>query len=233
MRNSIEYKVFGKYALFSDIVTKIGGEKMSYPIPSYQALKGITESIYWKPTIVWYIDEVRILNPISMNSKGIRNIKYNDQSGTDLSFYSYLTDVSYQVRAHFEFNSHRPELLRDQNEHKHHNIARRMVEKGGRRDIFLGTRECQGYVLPETFGSGDGYYDNAGELTFSLMLHGLNYPDETGNSVLQVRMWQPVMKNGIIHFIRPEECTIVRDLHSLHSKVFTMDDICPVEQFEE
>ena len=83
MRNSIEYKVSGKYALFSDIVTRIGGEKMSYPIPTYQALKGITESIYWKPTIIWYIDEVRVLNPIRMDSKGIRLMKYNSQEDQD------------------------------------------------------------------------------------------------------------------------------------------------------
>ncbi|MDO5062148.1 MAG: type I-C CRISPR-associated protein Cas5c [Peptostreptococcaceae bacterium] len=229
VRNTIEYKVYGKYALFSDIVTKIGGEKMSYPIPTYQALKGITESIYWKPTIIWYIDEVRILNPISMDSKGIRTIKYNSQKDQDLSFYSYLTDVAYQVRAHFEFNPHRPELLGDQDENKHHNIAKRMVAKGGRRDIFLGTRECQGYVEAMEFGSGKGHYDDSEEITFGLMLHGLNYPDETGKDMLQVRMWQPVMKNGVIRFIRPQECKIVRDLHELQAKLFTMDDICSAE----
>lgn len=50
IRNQIEFKVWGKYALFSDPVTRMGGEKLSYPIPTYQALKGITESIYWRPS---------------------------------------------------------------------------------------------------------------------------------------------------------------------------------------
>lgn len=50
-RNSIEYVVYGDYALFSEVATRTGGEKFSYQIPTYQALKGITESIYWKPTI--------------------------------------------------------------------------------------------------------------------------------------------------------------------------------------
>ena len=49
--NAIEYKVYGKYALFTDPLTKTGGEKLSYQVPTYQALKGITESIYWKPKI--------------------------------------------------------------------------------------------------------------------------------------------------------------------------------------
>lgn len=52
-RNTIEYMVYGDYALFSDPVTRVGGEKTSYHIPTYEALKGITESIYWKPTIRW------------------------------------------------------------------------------------------------------------------------------------------------------------------------------------
>ena len=43
MRNTVEFKVWGRYALFTDPVTKIGGEKCTYQIPTYQALKGILE----------------------------------------------------------------------------------------------------------------------------------------------------------------------------------------------
>lgn len=39
--NIIEYTVFGRYALFTDPLSKTGGEKCSYQIPTYQALKGI------------------------------------------------------------------------------------------------------------------------------------------------------------------------------------------------
>lgn len=42
-KNQIEYKVYGRYALFTDPLTKTGGEKFTYQIPTYQALKGITE----------------------------------------------------------------------------------------------------------------------------------------------------------------------------------------------
>ena len=41
IRNQIEFRVYGKYALFSDPITRMGGEKLSYPVPTYQALKGI------------------------------------------------------------------------------------------------------------------------------------------------------------------------------------------------
>lgn len=42
-RNTIEFEVYGTYALFSDPVMRVGGEKTSYHIPTYEALKGITE----------------------------------------------------------------------------------------------------------------------------------------------------------------------------------------------
>lgn len=63
------------------------------------------------------------------------------------------------MRAHFEINYNHTELKDDRNEYKHHNIAKRMVKRGGRRDIFLGTRECQAFEEPCTFGEGESFYD--------------------------------------------------------------------------
>ncbi|MDD6719658.1 MAG: type I-C CRISPR-associated protein Cas5c, partial [Lactobacillus porci] len=60
---TFNFKVYGDYALFTDPIMKIGGEKFTYPVPTYQALKGIAESIYWKPTIQIFIDKVRVMNP--------------------------------------------------------------------------------------------------------------------------------------------------------------------------
>ena len=208
-RNTVEFEVTGDYALFSDPVTRVGGEKFSYQIPTYEALKGILQSCYWKPTFIWIIDEVRVMNPIQTETKGIRPIKYyNDKN--DLSYYTYLKDCRYQVRAHFIWNENRPELEADRNENKHHKIAKRMIESGGRRDIFLGTRECQGYVKPCVFGEGKGAYDDIEELSFGMMYHGITYADEAYSEEtkgkLSVRLWQAVMKKGIIAFPPPWEC---------------------------
>lgn len=133
--NIVEFQVYSDYALFSDPIMRVGGEKCSYQIPTYEALKGVLSSVYWKPTFIWYIDAVRVINPIQTAVKGIRPVKYNDGTN-DLAFYTYLKDCLYQVKAHFEWNDNRPELADDRIENKHHNIARRMIEKGGRRDIF-------------------------------------------------------------------------------------------------
>lgn len=219
MRNQIEFVVHGKYALFTDPVTRIGGEKFTYQIPTYQALKGIVESVYWKPTITWYIDEVRVMNPIQTEVKAVRPIKYQNDDN-DLMYYTYLRNPAYQVRAHFKFNENRPDLAYDRNEHKHHNIAKRAVKRGGRRDIFLGTRECQGYVEACQFGEGESFYDNYGEISFGMMFHGFTYPDEGDQESFKARLWTPTMKDGIISFIRPEDCEIVRTIHKDKIKPF-------------
>ena len=83
-RNTIEFEVRGPYALFSDPVMRVGGEKTSYHIPTYEALRGITESIYWKPTIMWIIDAVRVMKPIQTETKVIRPIAYN--GGNELAY---------------------------------------------------------------------------------------------------------------------------------------------------
>lgn len=224
IRNQIEFRVYGKYALFSDPITRMGGEKLSYPVPTYQALKGITESIYWKPSICYLIDEVCVMNPIRMESKNIRPISYEQPQNT-LSVYTYLADPVYLVRAHFIANPHRtePDLIADgQNEHKHHNIARRMVQRGGRRDIFLGTRECQGYVEPCDFDEEKkrSYYAGRGQIDFGVMFHGFDYPDETGRDMLAVRFWRPQMVDGIITFCTPQDCTMRQDVRPMKTRVF-------------
>ena len=206
MDNIVEFKVYGKYALFTDPLTKIGGEKCSYQIPTYEALKGIISSVYWKPTIVWIIDKVRVMKAIRTQTRSAKPINYS--GGNSLAIYTYLSDVEYQVQAHFEWNLNREDMAKDRNENKHYYVAKRMIDRGGRRDIFLGTRECQSYVEPCRFGEGEGFYDNYGELSFDLMFHGFDYPDEIGKNEFHSRFWRPKMINGIVNFIRPEDCTI-------------------------
>jgi CRISPR-associated protein Cas5d len=222
MDNIVEFKVTGRYALFTDPLTKIGGEKFSYQIPTYEGLKGVLSSVYWKPTIVWIIDKVRVMKPITTQTRSAKPLNYGgiypsarnrevkkEEPFNSLAIYTYLADVEYQVQAHFEWNLHREDLAKDRNENKHYFVAKRMIERGGRRDVFLGTRECQGYVESCKFGHDDGYYDNyPREVSFGLMFHGFDYPDELGKDEFHARFWQPKMIKGFIEFVRPEKCTV-------------------------
>lgn len=233
--NKIEFRVYGRRALFSDPINRVGGEKFSYQIPTYEALKGICESIYWKPTFTWVVDKVRVMQPIQTESVGIRPIEYN--GGNTLSYYTYLRNVEYHVEAHFEWNENRLSLVEDRNENKHFFIAKRMLERGGRRDIFLGTRECQAYVEPCSFGEGTGSYDGIEELSFGFMFHGFTYPDgvvrEEEKNKLTARFWHPVMKKGVIQFVRPEECDKNRIIKDMEMKEFDTKNFAGLAEFEE
>ncbi len=234
--NIVTFCVSGDYALFSDPIMRVGGEKSSYQVPTYEALKGILASVYWKPTLIWYIDDVRIMNQIQTEVKGARPIKYNG-GGNDLAYYTYLKNCRYQIRAHFEWNLNRPELIKDRNENKHHEIAKRMIRKGGRRDVFLGARECQGYVEPCEFGEGEGFYDTVPRIDFGVMYHGITYADEAYSEEtkdkMTINMWRPAMKNGIIHFPRPKDCPIHRTVKEMKMKEFGKDNFVGLDEFGE
>lgn len=219
--NKLIIKLTGDYALFTDPMTKIGGEKSTLMIPTYGSLIGIVESIYWKPSIFWVIDSVKVLNKIQTERKGIRPINYN--GGNDLAYYTYLFNVSYIITAHFEFNKQRPDLKNDWSENKHFFIAKRSLERGGRRDIYLGTRECQGYVEPGDINE-KGYYDHMGEMDFGLMYHSLSYPEQNGKEQLEALFWYPKMTNGMIVYCRPDECDQKVFLRKMKSKKFNYND---------
>lgn len=211
-KNTIEFRLTGRFAMFTDPLTRVGGEKCSYHIPTYEAIKGALKSIYWKPTLIWVVDAVRVMRRIRTQTKGVKPLDYV-RGGNSLAIYTFLTSdpdpvtgvplLEYQVRAHFEWNLHRPELAHDRLDGKHFAMAKRSLERGGRQDIFLGTRDCQGYAEPCGFGTGSGDYDGKGELGFGLMFHSFEYPDESGESVLKARFWRPIMMDGVIRFPNP------------------------------
>lgn len=242
-KNTIEFRLWGRYALFTDPLTKIGGEKCSYHLPTYEALKGVCKSIYWKPTIVWVVDAVRVIKRIRTQTKGTKPLNYGgvypseripgkkQENFNDLAIYTFLSDVEYQVRAHFEWNEHHKELEKDRIEGKHYAIAKRMLVRGGRQDIFLGTRDCQGYVEPFDFdkGEGSGAYAGDDEIGYGLMFHGFDYPDETGADELYARFWYPTLKKGVLTFERPEDCKYKKFVREMSAKSFGTENVKSVE----
>lgn len=257
-KNCIELRVWGRYALFTDPLTRVGGEKSSYHLPTYEALKGICKSIYWKPTFIWYVDRVRILRRIRTQTRGMKPLNFDgifasardpDKKQTPpntLSIYTYLTGdarsvnpvdithgpgVEYQVSAHFEWNPHQAALARDRVEGKHYAIARRSLDRGGRQDIFLGTRDCQGYVAPCVFGEGPGDYDNDGSLDYGLTFHSFDYPDETGTGRLGTNFWRPKLVNGVLTFPRPDDSSLIvkKDIRAMAPRAFGENGVRPAE----
>lgn len=230
----ISFEITADRALFSDPASKVGGEKLSYQFPTYEALKGILKGIYWKPTIVWYVDAVRVMNPIQMETECTKIVKWNSKDG-DLAFSTYLTNVRYQVLAHYEWNMNRPEFTKDRDFKKYNAIIGRMIKTGRRTPIFLGVKDCLATSIePCVFGEGEGTYDHAGTQVYGLMYHGTTYADEGYDDETRNRIttnyFIPKMENGIITFPRPEECPVHYARHKMTMKVFNSN--LPEEEFE-
>ena len=128
-------------------------ERFTYPVPTFGALAGVLRSIYAKPSFYWVPRRVLILNPISFQNIMVNEVK--DQIITQRPFISherrmqkmqtYLRDVHYIIEAHFEWSGKVPE---DENLQKHTCIFERSLSAGGRRDVYLGTRECSAIAEP-------------------------------------------------------------------------------------
>jgi len=126
-------------------------ERFTYPVPTFGALAGVLRSIYAKPTFYWVPRRVLIMKPIRY-----QNILINEVKTTAITrrpfvaskvrmqkMQTYLYDVHYIVEAHFEWSGKQPE---DEDLAKHMCIFERALEVGGRRDVFLGMRECTATV---------------------------------------------------------------------------------------
>ncbi|MGT2910824.1 type I-C CRISPR-associated protein Cas5c [Streptococcus cameli] len=204
-------------ALFTNPATKGGSERSSYSVPTRQALQGIVDSIYFKPTFVNVVTEVKIINQIQTELHGVRALLHDYKA--DLSYVSYLSDVEYLVKYHFIWNESREDLSHDRLSNKHEAIMQRSLKKGGRRDIFLGTRECLGVVdevSQEEYENAESYYQGI-SIDLGLMFHSFAYPTDK-KTPLKSFFSRTVMENGIIHFKPQSECEIVNTLSSYSFK---------------
>lgn len=123
------FRLEGNYALWTSPESKGGGESFTYSVPTLQALTGVADSIYFKPTFKNHVEEVKVINEIHTETKGIRALVNNGKK-TDLNYVTYLTNPVYLVKYHFEWNDDRPDLDYDRNYKKHEAIMERSLKKG-------------------------------------------------------------------------------------------------------
>lgn len=200
-------RIQGDRALFTNPITKGGGEKYSYPIPTKQALEGIVDNVYRKPTFTNVVDEVKIIKPIQTEVHGSRALLSNYKA--DLNYISYLSNVEYLIKFHFEWNMTRGDLAEDRKLIKHEEIMERSLELGGRRDSFLGTRECVGYIetiSQDEYDNAETYFDNE-TIDFGIMFHSYSYP-KNKSMPLVAHYTNTIMKNGTVTFKSKNDCEI-------------------------
>ena len=62
VKSAIAVKVWGDFACFSR--PEYGAERVSYPVMTATAARGVLEAIFWKPEFRWQIYAIDVLNPI-------------------------------------------------------------------------------------------------------------------------------------------------------------------------
>lgn len=203
----LEVRVEGELACFTRPEMKV--ERVSYPVMTPSAARGVVEAIFWKPEISWRIHEIWVLKPIQyfsllrneVNSKASERsaIGWQKESGgydaaTDRAQRHTLAlrDVVYRIRAEIILKPHATEDIA-----KYRDQFRRRV-KDGRcfATPYLGCREFSATfseINPDELPIG--LTENLGR-----MLNDLDYLSEgTERGRGKPYFFEAHLENGILH----------------------------------
>jgi CRISPR-associated protein Cas5d len=186
----LEVKVWGEFACFTRPEMKVG--RVSYPVMTPSAARGVLEAIFWKPEFVWHVREIVVLNPIRYFSilRNEVNNRASERSARDWArngggFIASddrsqrhtlaLRDVAYLIRA-----DAMPHSGLDSDGAKYRDQFRRRIGRGQCfAQPYLGCREFSG-----SFAEPDGNErSEAGDMDLGRMLLDLEYiPDRSGRA---------------------------------------------------
>jgi len=191
----VSVRVMGELACFTRPENKV--ERVTYPVMTPSAARGILEAIYWHPEFVWRVREIHVINPVrtfsilrnEVNSKMSpeRQEPYYADEDRSQRHSVCLRDVDYVIYADADVKSGVPEdhaKFRDQ--------FRRRVQRG---QCFhrpaLGCREFAADFGPvDTRQSPTPWTEDLG-----LMLWDLDYSDKPP---FWPRFFNARVENGIL-----------------------------------
>jgi CRISPR-associated protein Cas5d len=199
-------KVWGDLGCFTRPEMKV--ERVSYPVLTPSAARGVLEAIFWKPEFRWHVQEIWVLKPIryfsilrnEVNSRqserAARSWQAEGSGGYDASadraqrHTLALRDVAYIIRAQVVLKAHTdadPAKYRDQ-------FRRRVASGRCFSTPYLGCRE-----FSASFAESDGS-ERPLDLTDELgpMLLDLEYQgDRTGRGT--PRFFNARIEQGVLH----------------------------------
>jgi CRISPR-associated protein Cas5d len=160
---TLSVRVRGPLACFTRPELKV--ERVSYPVMTPSAARGILEAVLWKPAIAWHIEHIRVLKEIKftafrrneVNSKASAPAQVIIKSGGTVSHYFAdedraqrntvaLGDVDYVINAYFTMTS---KAGPEDNMTKFVEIFERRLAKGQHyHQPYLGCREFVADVMP-------------------------------------------------------------------------------------
>ncbi len=199
----VEVKVWGDLACFTRPEMKV--ERVSYPLPTPSAARGILEAIFWKPEFRWRVRQIKVLRPVRWFSVRRNEVKDKVHARTVRGWAKdgiggyvaserrtqrhtlALRDVAYVISADVELREHvdvDPAKYRDQ--------FRRRVRQGRCfNQPYLGCREFSAsYEEPDGSEEPVPWTEDLG-----LMLYDLVY-DEEGRG--EPRFFEAVVVDGVL-----------------------------------
>jgi CRISPR-associated protein Cas5d len=186
-------------------------ERVSYPVMTPSAARGVLEAIFWKPEFTWRVEEVWVLKPIhyfsvlrnEVNSRASEKAAaawpkngggYDASADRAQRHTLALRDVDYVVRAQVELKPgvvDDPAKFRDQ-------FRRRVRDGRCFATPYLGCRE-----FAASFGAADGGerpIDHSEDL--GLMLLDLDYAED-GSGQGTPRFFSARLGRGVLRVPRP------------------------------
>jgi CRISPR-associated protein Cas5d len=230
MSQPLEVKVWADYACFTR--PEFGAERVSYPVMTPSAARGVLEAIFWKPEFRWIVREIQVLRDIRHFSIVRNEINHwqSSSSAKDSEYHYYadlndettknraqrhtlgLRNVAYLIKADIELKPHA-------NAHvaKYRDQFRRRVKRGQcHHQPYLGTREFSAF-FSEPDPDVDQPIAHSDEL--GLMLLDVEFTatknsptltyfthDETGAKVTkgkaQPKFFQARLDNGVLRILQ-------------------------------
>ncbi len=166
----VQVKVSGAYACFSRPEFKV--ERVSYPVITPSAARGVLEAIFWKPEFRYEIREIWVLqrgtefallrNELS-DRQGQAPVFIEDQRQQRASL--LLKDVAYVLRADLVLRPHATEPLPKYLSQ----LERRLARGQCHHQPYLGTRECSAAFGPaEAHDTPCSWDQDLGTMLFDL-----------------------------------------------------------------
>ncbi|HXK33090.1 MAG TPA: type I-C CRISPR-associated protein Cas5c [Dehalococcoidia bacterium] len=200
----LQVQVWGDFACFTRPEMKV--ERVTYPVMTPSAARGVLEAIFWKPEFDWRVERIEVLRPIRYFSI-LRNEVNSRQSeraargwaGKGGAFVAEddraqrhtlaLRDVAYRITASIELRPHATDDIA-----KYRDQFRRRVE-GGRcfATPYLGCREFSAGFGPPTGARPIALTEDLG-----LMLRDIQY-EPGGGGRGTPRFFAARLEAGVLH----------------------------------
>ena len=212
---TLRLRARGPLACFTRPELKV--ERVSYPVMTPSAARGLLEAVLWKPAIRWHVERIRVLKPIrfasfrrnEVNSKASAPARAVIRDGGKVTCYFAendraqrntvaLRDVDYAIEAHMSMTERAGP---DDNMAKFIAMFRRRVQKGQHfHHPYFGCREFVADVLP--VDGAEEPIAESGDL--GIMLWDIEY-GEKGNRPI---FFRAELRNGVLEVPADPEATL-------------------------